>query len=91
MTGAERIALERNRQITEAGFTRGHDAEVHDDGSLLAAALIVAGESLEGFKSHTEGPSWAFDIIEKHKDDPIQQLVIAGALIAAEIDRRQED
>jgi hypothetical protein len=46
MTGAERIAKERERQITEEKWTPEHDDE-HDDGELaLVAALFATPELL---------------------------------------------
>jgi hypothetical protein len=38
MTGAERIAAERERQMKVEGWTPGHDDE-HEDGELAAAAV----------------------------------------------------
>lgn len=81
VTGAEMIAAERQRQVEVEGWTREHDDE-HTFGELAkrAAALAVAhtdaivlddGEQVKPWKMHREPRS----------------LVIAGALIAAEIDR----
>jgi hypothetical protein len=40
-TGAELIAIERQRQIKKEGWTAKHDDE-HDDGSLALAAICYA-------------------------------------------------
>jgi hypothetical protein len=42
---------------------------------------------MEGWKFRCEGPAWAFDLAGKHGDDPIRRFAIAGALLAAEMDR----
>lgn len=41
MTGAERIAKERQRQITAKGYTAEHDDQ-HDGGELALAAALYA-------------------------------------------------
>lgn len=46
MNGAERIAAERARQVSEEGYDASHDDE-HDDGDLaMAAACYAAPESI---------------------------------------------
>jgi len=40
-TGAERIAAERERQVSEEGYDAEHD-DGHDDGSLAMAAVCYA-------------------------------------------------
>lgn len=82
MTGAERIAAERQRQIEEEGWTPEHD-DGHDGGSLAgaAAAYTLANEPLGASLWPWERSSW------KPGTDRIRQLEKAGALIAAEIDR----
>lgn len=86
-TGAELIAAERARQIEVEGWTPEHDDE-HDDNELpkAAVAYVLASRNL------VLG-SWAFwpwhEDWWKPSDDPIRNLVKAGALIAAEIDRLQ--
>lgn len=93
--GAGLIAAERKRQIRSEGWSAEHDDE-HDDGALLAAADCYLA-SVQG-----ENSSPCFDVddyIEAHwpwdaewwkpSEIPIRNLVKAGALVAAEIDRRQ--
>lgn len=100
MNGAEMIALERERQITEEGWTPEHDAG-HDysDMAVIAATLAVHGtdahvEDAVGWRGtydtdaderYIQADPWG--LISKHGSDPIRRLTIAGALIAAEIDR----
>jgi hypothetical protein len=101
--GADLIAAERRRQVEAEGWTPEHDDE-HDDSALLNAArsyeLCAAFQLLQHDPEHAESvlvrramdvppiwpwhPSWW-----KPSDDPVRNLVKAGALIAAEIDRIQ--
>lgn len=90
MTGAERIAAERQRQIDVEGWTPEHD-DAHDQGELLRAAFFYAAIGVDGLTpdeipARPEGWPWALDWW-KPSLDPIRNLERAGALIAAEIDR----
>lgn len=92
MTGAELIAEERARQLTM--WPESHDDE-HKDFELADAA-----ESYLAW-GRTTSPSdisamdfvrtvWPWDLGQFHPStNPIENLVKAGALIAAEIDKRQ--
>lgn len=96
MYGIEMIAEERRRQIEEEGWTAEHD-EQHADGELAWAAVCYAAprdvykhEEFNGVHSFRDPWPWRYwDKREKH--DRIRQLVIAGALIAAELDRLDAD
>lgn len=84
-SGADLIAAERQRQIDAEGWTADHDDE-HSAGELVDAAVCYA---TEGGSDHVPvnwpwEPEWW-----KQHGDPIRNLTIAGALIAAEIDRLQ--
>lgn len=72
--GVALIEEERIRQF-EKGYTLEKD-DRYDEGQLRIVAMGVLS-----------GAHDAWGILKKHEDDRIQQLVIAGALIAAEIDR----
>ena len=111
-TGLELIIAERERQITQEGWTAEHDDQ-HTEGELaIAAALYATPISLfakrkkgEHFEYYDPWPWWdtvnydryndggvnikmpAWDKRRKHSK--LRKLVIAGALIAAEIDRLQ--
>ena len=88
--GCELIRAERWRQSD----VEGYDAE-HDDGDLIRAAKCYA-EAAWAVQNHLptshefvrRGWPWE-DQWWKPTDDPIRNLVKAGALIAAEIDRLQ--
>lgn len=83
-TGAERIAKERQEQINKHGYDSSHDAE-HVDNELIKAALFAINPYQ--FEPPYEWERRFIDrIINKNK---IERLVVAGALIAAEIDRLQ--
>ena len=84
MTGVERIAAERNRQMVEEGWDAEHD-EGHAEGSLSVAAACYAVAGVRGARS----PAWPWDPKwdKRAKHNRIRRLEIAGALIAAEIDR----
>jgi len=101
VSGVELIAAERRRQIEVEGWTPEHDEE-HDSGELLDAArsyeLVAAFQLLGDDPEHADSaivrratevpPIWPWDQSWwKPSDDPIRNLVKAGALIAAEIDR----
>lgn len=86
--GAELIAEERTRQISAENWTPEHD-DSHRDGHLAKAAAELAahGTDME-VTDHLSGPD-VWGLVRKHHNDRQRQLVIAGALIAAEIDRLQ--
>lgn len=86
MDGAELIATERERQVSEEGWTPEHD-DAHDCDELRQAARCYLVEAHEGASSPM--PSrWPWQArFWKPSDDPVHNLAKAGALIAAEIDR----
>ena len=95
MTGIERIAAERTRQIDVEGWTPEHD-DGHGGGDLSGAASDyanlasqIAFEGSADFYDCGHVPaSWPWDPKWwKPSEDPIRNLEKAGALIAAEIDR----
>jgi hypothetical protein len=99
MTGAELIIAERWRQIEKEGWTHDHDDQ-HLYGELAAAAISyiahaaqlpikakVTVESEFGWIRKWLHP-WPWEARWWKPDpDPVRNLVKAGALIAAEIDR----
>jgi hypothetical protein len=92
-SGVDLIAEERERQATVEGYRDSHDDD-HDKGELAAAAECYLNELRERpFRENKLGPPrqiWPWDNrYWKPTHDPVRQLVKAGALIAAEIDRLQ--
>lgn len=99
-TGVELVADERQRQIEKEGWTAEHDAE-HVCGELTDAAVMYAirgywkkriDPMIVGI-DEMPGIMWPFSMEsfkpsnEPWPDGRIRDLVKAGALIAAEIDR----
>jgi hypothetical protein len=98
-TGAELIAAERQRQVTEEGYTAEHDIGHVDE--LLQAAKCYA-ETARFHLRHPEAWQWQSPVPvdddtgqrywpwndEEWKPgiDPVRMLEKAGALIAAAID-----
>lgn len=84
------IAAERERQISQEGWTPEHD-DAHIDQSLPfnAALLLSSGADFEVDElrgdCRLERIDWGLAV--KHKGNRIRQLTIAAALIAGEIDR----
>ena len=91
-TGAELIYAERQRQIEKEGWTAERDDVVHADGGLAAAAVCYIkhdGEWPFPLRSDRSPLGWPWDSEWWKPKDRISNLVRAGALIAAEIDRLQ--
>ncbi len=101
MDGVELISQERQRQIEIEGHTSKHDDENNCGGSLVLASVSYALDAVgtyawDGvnnpsyYKKHA-GYIWPWDVKwwKPTPNDPIRQLIKAGALIAAEIDRLQ--
>lgn len=87
-TNAARAVLaERRRQVEAEGWTPGHDDE-HESGEMAeAAACYAACAETHSLKGHPPlswpwSPEWW-----KPSADPRRNLVKAGALILAEIER----
>lgn len=84
--GVSLIAAERRRQIDIEGWASEHD-DGHIPGALVDAAACYLDVPYMDASSYTpsrwpwEPDSW------KPAGDPVRNLVKAGALIAAEIDR----
>jgi hypothetical protein len=93
MTGIYLIAAERLRQVYNKGKTLSHDAS-YVDGELAWAACYYAVPKSFMIGNHSISPvdffqktNWYTDSAKRNQVDRIQQLIIAGAFIAAEIDR----
>ena len=86
MTGIELIAKERQEQIEKHGFTTHIDTNQNRDRELVTAAIAL----LQEHPSIIDFPeSWLVNTLtHKMRNKSYgERLVIAGALIAAEIDR----
>jgi len=95
-TGIELIAEERQRQIEVEGWTKEHDAE-HKNDELAKAAICYIDPNVYyhqvnrtvSFRIPNEFWPEQWDIRWFKPTNRIRDLVKAGALIAAEIDRLQ--
>ena len=89
MTGAQMIVKERDRQITEEDYDAAHD-RCHTDNELALAAACYAVNGIDGVQVQEWGED-AFPFVEEYDrrrhHGRLRSLVIAGALLAAEIDR----
>jgi hypothetical protein len=85
MTGIELIAAERKRQVTVEGWSEFHD-DSHTRGQMARAAACYA---LQHTNVSGRAIRWPWASQWWKPRDPIRNLVRAGALIAAEIDRLQ--
>ena len=98
----ELIAAERQRQMEREGWTPEHDDVEHQSGELAAAACAYALAPGSRQRMEPNGdpripdvwpwepewwkPKWT---PRTGREGRIRELVIAGALLAAEIDRLQ--
>jgi len=99
LSGVELISRERARQMSEEGWTPTHDDthrnfELSKAGACYASAAMALSKFHRTFKAEELHPpmfdylSWPWETKWwRPVDDPIRNLVKAGALIAAEIDR----
>jgi hypothetical protein len=89
-TGIELITEEREKQISKHGFTGEHHAqhaEWYDEGQLIEAAHKLSFAIAKDEVPKNWDLEWFQNLCNRpHKE----RLVIAGALIASEIDRMNE-
>ena len=95
-TGIDLIAKERQRQIEDEGWTKEHDAELTNGSLALAAVCYAIPNELRHYsycplRKEKVPDFWLWDKKwwKPCPEDRIRELVKAGALIAAEIDRLQ--
>lgn len=91
-TGIQLITEERKRQIEVEGWTPEHDAKHNTDDLAHAAAAYASAElyrrtTSEGYDNTPH--IWPFERkwFKPTPENRVRELVKAGALIAAEIDR----
>lgn len=97
-TGIELIADERKRQVEVEGWTAGHDAAYREEELALAAVGYALPQHCRDalkrkyatpFKDAPVTWPWLEVWWKPTPNNRIRELVKAGALIAAEIDRLQ--
>lgn len=88
--GAWLILMERIRHYEVEGWDGEHDQD-HNHGELAIAAACYAVNGTDAGCHLGAEDAWPWDESwdKRNKHDRIKQLVIAGSLIAAEIDRLQ--
>lgn len=93
-TGIELIAKERESQQIKHKRTIADDVQYNCNGELIWAAGLLAtvpDQEIEASKEmliHTVLKSWNGPILDKMVSKPYKErLIVAGALIAAELDR----
>lgn len=84
--GAQLIAAERARQISEEGYDPAHDDE-HRAGEIAMAAAAYALPATLRQESLPWMWPWSGMDFKPSPEDRIRELVKSGALAAAEIDR----
>lgn len=91
------IAFERERQKASEGWTEEHD-DAHDAGEMGIAAACYAANERIFVRTDVDGEladAWPWDKAwdKRAKHDRRRQLVIAGALVVAELERilRQDE
>lgn len=82
------IAAERRRQIEQEGWTPEHD-DAHSDGQMATAAACyaISAHNVIRYKRITMPSWWPWDSKWWKPGTTRRDLVKAGALIAAEIER----
>lgn len=90
MTGAERIAKERQRQIDEEGYSAVHDyGHAEELAQAASCYALTPGHRQTGRPGHEHEPfDWPWDPVywKPTPEDRVRELEKAGALIAAAID-----
>lgn len=92
--GADLITAERRRQVEEEGYTPDHDDD-HGTELVPAAIAYALASTPKEWEEDDETPDslrwWPWDSASFKPSGDVRDLVKAGALIAAEIDRRLRD
>jgi len=84
MNGIEKIIVERINQLDKHGYTVESDLKYVDGQLNSIASALITGNPLHWPRD------WDFELYKKWIEEPRQnQLAIAGAFVAAEIDRLQ--
>ena len=87
-SGVELISDERKRQIEEEGYSLNDDKLLLGNGELTCAAIAYAMETVNSTMGKNYFP---WDKKYFKPKDKLRNLVRAGALIAAEIDKYLEE
>jgi hypothetical protein len=90
VTGIELIAQERLRQVEEEGYTAEHD-DLYGFGQLAyaGACYALSSQMHKPPRDYNVPIMWPWLMESWKPKTPLRDLIRAGALIAAEIDRLQ--
>ena len=89
-TGIELISEERQRQISQEGWTAEHnDEHCNEQLAYAAACYTVPATTRRKMSLVTLLWPWEMSWWKPSPENRVRELVKAGALIAAEIDRLQ--
>ena len=87
-TGVELITIERKRQIEQEGWTVEHDRKQVNDELAIVASIYALPPYCRDITLRARFPeTWSYEWWKPTPEDRVRELVKAGALIAAEIDR----
>ena len=86
-SGIELIRDEREKQLIKYGYTSRHDA-MYTNKELLYGALAYLSEAIH---KGTGNENWPFNLEFWHPEDYVNNLKKAGAFIAAELDRLENN
>ena len=90
--GARMILAERRRQVQKEGWDSRHDDDHYNLELSWAAECYLESARRKTRKPKLRAPAhWPWEAQNWNPKDPIRDLVRAGALIAAEIDRLLRD
>lgn len=85
-TGIELIAEERAEQTAKHGWTAEHD-DTHDRAEMAIVAAELLCEGTDASVGDRGGRRDMWRLCHKLRNDRIHRLKVAGALVAAELDR----
>lgn len=90
MSGLDLIQEERMRQVELKGFDAAHDDKFTGGEILAGAWKVIHDVQMDRRDPAAQNATFvpcAAKVASKYKDDYLHRLVIAGALVVAEIDR----
>lgn len=86
-TGVEEIAEERQEQFEKHGYDMIHDQQHIDKQIAKQAQLLLSGYTGMKLRKKDNDHLQDWNLMNQTHGDKIHRLRVAGALIAAEIDR----
>jgi len=90
-SGADRIAVERRRQLDVEGFDSERDSKYTRGELAKAAVTYILFNYSWGWNAYKNWWPWLATWWKPDNKDKARNLIKAGALIAAEIDRIQRE